>query len=83
MDLKSKKEEDIYRSIELSKYKPPTTTIIASAHPKQMNEYDWDVVDEYDPLWPNDYEKLIKGNCTTNLVIFFLTFQVCFIHKRF
>lgn len=23
-------------------------------------EYDWDVVDEYDPLWPNDYEKMIK-----------------------
>lgn len=22
------------------------------------SEYNWDVVDEYDPMWPNDYEKL-------------------------
>lgn len=26
---------------------------------KVFNDYNWDVVDEYDPLWPNEYEKLI------------------------
>ncbi|KAJ8929308.1 hypothetical protein NQ314_018016 [Rhamnusium bicolor] len=24
------------------------------------SEYDWNVVDEYDPLWPNEYEKVVK-----------------------
>lgn len=24
------------------------------------NEYNWEVVDEYNPLWPNEYEKLVK-----------------------
>lgn len=24
------------------------------------SEYNWDVVDEYDPMWPNEYEKLVK-----------------------
>lgn len=27
---------------------------------KAANDYDWDVVDEYNPLWPNEYEKIIK-----------------------
>lgn len=27
---------------------------------KVFTDYDWDVVDEYDPLWPNEYEKLVK-----------------------
>ncbi|KAL5284570.1 RBM17.2 family protein [Megaselia abdita] len=26
---------------------------------KQM-DFDWGIVDEYDPMWPNEYEKLIK-----------------------
>lgn len=25
---------------------------------RAVNDYDWNVVDEYDPLWPNEYEKL-------------------------
>lgn len=25
-----------------------------------VSEYDWNVVDEYDPLWPNEYEKVVK-----------------------
>lgn len=48
-----------------------TTTTITSSAPivhttnltpssKVFNDYDWDVVDEYDPLWPNEYEKLVK-----------------------
>lgn len=39
----------------------PTITAQALAPPnKAVNDYDWDVVDEYDPFWPNEYEKLIK-----------------------
>lgn len=45
-----------------------TTTTISTSVPqhiltpssKVFNDYDWDVVDEYDPLWPNEYEKLVK-----------------------
>lgn len=32
----------------------------ATPSSKVFNDYDWDVVDEYDPLWPNEYEKLVK-----------------------
>ncbi|XP_058125582.1 splicing factor 45 [Anopheles ziemanni] len=24
------------------------------------DDYSWDVVDEYDPMWPNEYDKLVK-----------------------
>ncbi|KAK0083243.1 hypothetical protein PV325_009103 [Microctonus aethiopoides] len=24
------------------------------------NEFDWNVVNEYDPMWPNEYEKVVK-----------------------
>lgn len=23
-------------------------------------EFDWNIVNEYDPMWPNDYEKVVK-----------------------
>lgn len=23
-------------------------------------EFDWNVINEYDPLWPNEYEKVVK-----------------------
>lgn len=26
----------------------------------KSNDYEWDVIDEYDPFWPNEYEKIIK-----------------------
>ncbi|XP_055613930.1 splicing factor 45 [Uranotaenia lowii] len=32
----------------------------ASSSGTSIDAYSWDVVDEYDPLWPNDYEKLTK-----------------------
>lgn len=65
MLLKSKKEndiDDIFRMSDPIKPKPQTTTMSHSMTPssKVFNEYDWDVVDEYDPLWPNEYEKLVK-----------------------
>lgn len=58
MLLKSKKENDIDDIFRIS----TTTTTTHSLTPssKVFNEYDWDVIDEYDPLWPNEYEKLVK-----------------------
>lgn len=39
------------------------TTITAQAlvpvH-QAAEDFSWDVIDEYDPLWPNEYEKLVK-----------------------
>lgn len=23
-------------------------------------DFDWNIVNEYDPIWPNDYEKVVK-----------------------
>jgi len=24
------------------------------------NEFDWNIINEYEPMWPNDYEKVAK-----------------------
>lgn len=41
--------------------KKPTITAQPLAPPNRaVNDYDWDVIDEYDPFWPNEYDKLIK-----------------------
>lgn len=62
MALKSKKDDvDIFKPVS----KAHTITTISTNHHltpsnKVFNDYDWDVVDEYDPIWPNEYEKLVK-----------------------
>lgn len=63
IDLKSKKEEDdIYPNLNSpyikGKVEPILPIIPSSGNYKQ--EYDWNVIDEYDPLWPNEYEKVVK-----------------------
>lgn len=63
IDLKSKprEDEDIYMPTlkPIAKIKPESRLpIISSAI--YSNEFDWNVVDEYDPLWPNEYEKVVK-----------------------
>lgn len=64
MALKSKKDDvDIFKPA--PKLLHSTTSTISTNHHltpsnKVFNEYDWDVVDEYDPIWPNEYEKLVK-----------------------
>lgn len=42
--------------------KIPTTITSPPELPanKAVSDYDWDVIDEYDPSWPNEYEKLVK-----------------------
>lgn len=57
--------EDNFKSNENSKahHKKQQTTITtqALAPPnKAANDYNWNVIDEYNPLWPNEYEKIIK-----------------------
>ncbi|XP_058058542.1 splicing factor 45 [Anopheles bellator] len=46
------------------KPKPITvTTANPAPHPisaAASEDYSWDVVDEYDPMWPNEYDKLVK-----------------------
>lgn len=51
-----------------------TTTIVPSSTPSSSSitttttdnntlinsEFDWNVVNEYDPMWPNEYEKVVK-----------------------
>lgn len=68
IDLKSKKDGDPdeipQKSIEIIKFKPTHIKLTHAITPQSgqaISDYDWDVVDEYDPLWPNDYEKLVKG----------------------
>lgn len=57
IDLKSKsKEEDETNS---NSPQHPSKTLTASLN---VRDFDWNVANEYDPMWPNDYEKVAKGN---------------------
>lgn len=64
IDLKSKtKDDDIYPNLKTSvapsapfETQLPIIPLISGV----STEYDWDVIGEYDPLWPNEYEKVIK-----------------------
>uniref|UniRef100_A0A182SPG4 Splicing factor 45 n=1 Tax=Anopheles maculatus TaxID=74869 RepID=A0A182SPG4_9DIPT len=45
--------------------KPPITVTTTNATPNPISasaadDYNWDVIDEYDPMWPNEYDKLVK-----------------------
>lgn len=67
MILKSKRQsegagDDMFRPepTTLKVKKTINHTPIAPVPNKAINEYDWDVVDEYDPMWPNEYEKILK-----------------------
>lgn len=59
IDLKSKREEDdIYPTVRKVKNEPSLPTLSSSL--TYGAEYDWNVDDEYDPLWPNEYDKVVK-----------------------
>lgn len=59
INLKSKRDvDDIFKTTTETVNKPNFFAIGSSS----VGDYDWDFIDEYDPLWPNDYEK-IKGIC--------------------
>lgn len=54
IDLKSKQKEDE----EPNSPKHQEKTLTASL---SVCDFDWNVANEYDPMWPNDYEKVAKG----------------------
>lgn len=70
LSLRPKKlmEENIFHPapIKHNEPRPQKTTIAKPLAPviekSKIADYDWDFVDEYDPFWPNEYEKLVKKN---------------------
>ncbi|XP_055906810.1 splicing factor 45 [Eupeodes corollae] len=65
ISLRPKKppEDDIFTPVK-SEPRPMKTTIGQPLAPvienNKSTDYEWDFVDEYDPMWPNEYEKMIK-----------------------
>lgn len=70
IDLKSKKDDDIYPNLKPSTSTTSTFSVVVEREPPQFpiipavsvlpSDYDWDVIGEYDPLWPNEYDKVVK-----------------------
>lgn len=59
IDLKSKRDDDdIYPGY--TKKKSETNLPTLSSSVTYGVEYDWNVDDEYDPLWPNEFDKVVK-----------------------
>lgn len=56
IDLKSKTKDEDESIYESPSIQPKTLT--ASLN---VRDFDWNVANEYDPMWPNDYEKVAKG----------------------
>lgn len=54
-----------------------------NARPPQRDPLDteWKFINEYDPFWPNDYEKVVKGKKCIILKIFFILFLFLKIHN--
>ncbi|XP_026731368.1 splicing factor 45-like [Trichoplusia ni] len=55
IDLKSKQKEEDESNSNSPKLQGKTLT--ASLN---VRDFDWNVANEYDPMWPNDYEKVAK-----------------------
>ncbi|XP_059053009.1 splicing factor 45 [Achroia grisella] len=55
IDLKSKQKDDDESNSNSPNRQPKTLT--ASLN---VRDFDWNVANEYDPMWPNDYEKVAK-----------------------
>ncbi|XP_075971956.1 splicing factor 45 [Anticarsia gemmatalis] len=55
IDLKSKQKDDDESNSNSPKQSGKTLT--ASLN---VRDFDWNVANEYDPMWPNDYEKVAK-----------------------
>lgn len=54
INLKSKRDVDDIFKTTTETIKPNVFAMGSSS----VGDYDWDFIDEYDPLWPNDYEKI-------------------------
>ncbi|OWR51008.1 splicing factor 45 [Danaus plexippus] len=55
IDLKSKSKDDDEPNTNSPKIQPKTITATLN-----VRDFDWNVANEYDPMWPNDYEKVAK-----------------------
>ncbi|KAL4702969.1 hypothetical protein ACJJTC_008747 [Scirpophaga incertulas] len=55
IDLKSKSKDDDDSNSESPKIQPKTLNTSLN-----VRDFDWNVANEYDPMWPNDYEKVAK-----------------------
>lgn len=52
------KSSDVSSNKSISKVQTTYNSQPVTPANKAVNDYDWNVVDEYDPHWPNEYEKL-------------------------
>lgn len=60
IDLKSKRDDDdIYPTFQKKPKNEPSLPTLNSSVTYGV-EYDWNVDDEYDPLWPNEFDKVVK-----------------------
>lgn len=57
IDLKSKANRDVDREDD-NIHNPLSSSSVSSIG--VGGEFDWNVVNEYDPIWPNEYEKVVK-----------------------
>lgn len=58
IDLKSKTNRDVDREDDNAHNNPLSSGNVSSIG--VGGEFDWNVVNEYDPIWPNEYEKVVK-----------------------
>ncbi|KYN32740.1 Splicing factor 45 [Trachymyrmex septentrionalis] len=58
IDLKSKANRDIDREDDSTHNNPLSSSSVSNIG--VGGEFDWNVVNEYDPIWPNEYEKVVK-----------------------
>lgn len=58
IDLKSKANRDIDREDDSVHNNPLSSASMSNIG--VGGEFDWNVVNEYDPIWPNEYEKVVK-----------------------
>ncbi|KAL6264053.1 hypothetical protein P5V15_004133 [Pogonomyrmex californicus] len=58
IDLKSKANRDIDREDDSVHNNPLSSGRMSNIG--VGGEFDWNVVNEYDPIWPNEYEKVVK-----------------------
>lgn len=57
--MKSKTNRDADREEQDSTHTNPLSTGSVSSI-GIGDEFDWNVINEYDPMWPNEYEKVVK-----------------------
>lgn len=57
IDLKSKANRDLDREDDTTHNNPLSSNVSGIG---VGGEFDWNVVNEYDPIWPNEYEKVVK-----------------------